>query len=165
MSLTKSQVARLVAQGLARETFQHVTLGHFDVTALRALVEVEFTEIMRCSYEAISIAGGVEMGAVAYLTQNREVDQARCAELTCEQLDEPLIFLLCPPGSNGDGETHLLVDGIHRLVQRDRIGCFEFRFRMVPLDRAPRVDLGDDASIAWGDLDLVPGVGLVRRKS
>jgi len=164
VSVTKSQVARLVAEGLARETFQHVTLGHFDVTALRELVLAEYPEVTRCRYDALSMVDGIECDALDYLVQNREVDRARCAELTREQLDDPLIFLLCPPGSNGDGESHLLVDGIHRLVERHRRGYPDFRLRMAPLHRAPRVDPDDDAHIPWGDTDLVPGVGLVKRR-
>ena len=36
----KAESARLVAMGLAHETFMHETLGHFDITVLREAVHI-----------------------------------------------------------------------------------------------------------------------------
>jgi hypothetical protein len=163
VSLTKSQVSRLVVTGHCRETFSHETLGHFDVTGIRQLAIAEFPEVMVCAFSAMTMADGIQRDALAYLIANREVDHDRCLELTTEQLQDPLIFLLCPAGTNGEGESHLLVDGIHRLVAGYTRGYSDFRFRMVPMDRAPRFDPGDFTNVEWGDKELVLGVGLVDR--
>jgi hypothetical protein len=112
-----------------------------------------------------SLVDGIQRNALSYLVENREVDESRIVELTTAQLHDPLIFVLCPAGTNGEGESHLLVDGIHRLVARYRRGYEDFLFRMVPWDRAQRIDPDDFTNIEWGDKELVPGVGLVDRRT
>lgn len=164
MSNTKSQASKLVAAGIAREVFVHETLGTFDIAGLRELIATDFPHIYLCAYASVNMVDGAECDAMAYMVANREVDQNRCRELTDEQLDDPLIFVLCPPGSNGEQETHLLVDGIHRLVERKRRGHRLFRFYLVPLKQAPTVRPEDYHNIEWGDKEVVPGLGLVDRK-
>jgi hypothetical protein len=166
--MDKSHSARLIAMGLGRESFQHETLGHFDISALRELItgvlkaEPGLMPVRHGRYDQLLYEGEAEK-AYEHVVSNREVDPARCRELTDEQLNEPLIFLNCPAGTNGEGDTQLLVDGIHRFVERRTRGMEGFDFYMIPLAVAPRVDGGLYTTIPWGEKEVVPGKGLVRR--
>lgn len=150
--LTKSEVAKLVATGAVTEVFHHGTLGVFDVGELREIV-AQLAERGRrpnvCAFADVRAEDG-SIDPHEFLISQREIDPARVRELTDEQLEEPLIFLLCPPETNGVGETHLLVDGIHRLVGRRARGFPDFRFWLIPLVLAPRVDARNAISIEWG---------------
>lgn len=162
MTMSKSNAARLIASGIGRESFQHDTLGHFDITALRAFIRAGRPQILNCKYSEISYDGS-EVDALAHLVGNREVCPQRCKELTTEQLEEPLIFLLCPAGANGEHATHLLVDGIHRFVERQARGKADFHFYLIPIELAPRVDEVNYREVPWGEKELIPGKGLVPR--
>lgn len=163
---TKSECARLVRKGLAHETFAHETLGHFDISNLRRIIEVlarrKVIEVHHCRFDQVQFDGKVE--GTTHLFAHREIDVRRAHELTGRQLREPLIFLLCPPGTNGETETHLLVDGIHRMYERKQRGMDDFKFYLFPLDKAPRVNRSEVREIPWGDKEVVPGVGLVNRE-
>jgi hypothetical protein len=162
---TKSEAAALVAAGQAHETFHHATLGHFNITRLREVIAQGGFKLHRCKFDDLKMVDGIEADAFAYLTANREIDPARVAELTEQQIREPLLFALCPPGSNGEGESHLLLDGIHRFVARRQRGKTFFTFIMVPLAEVPIVDPALFAgNLPWGEKDVVPGVGLVNRR-
>jgi hypothetical protein len=169
MAMTKTEAARLVAIGRLHETFAHDTLGSFDITTLRGLVKrldrKRRIKTLRCRFDAVRVVEGINADPMEYLLSQREVDFARAALLTDRQLADPLIYLLCPPGSNGPQETHLLVDGIHRLYERKRRGYVDFAFYLIPLAYAPRIDRSQFfAELLWGEKDLIPGRGLVPRK-
>lgn len=159
---TKSEAMKSIIAGRMHEVFTHETMGSFDVTALRMLVALRGAELHRCLYSQIRTPDGTE--GVAYIVGRREVDEARCKELTDAQLEEPLLMLLCPAGVNGPRETHLLVDGIHRFVERHRRGKPEFWVHIVPLDMAPKIDMGKFRNVPWGKKEVIPGVGLVDRE-
>ncbi len=166
---TKAESARLVALGLAHETFQHETLGHFDITVLREAIDIALSRppgltLYRCRFDEVEMVDGIKVDAFEYLTSNREIDYEHAKSFTKQQLAEPLLFLKCPPGSNGEGESHLLVDGIHRMYERKRRGKTFFRYYLVPLEIAPRVDPEVWQEVKWGEKDVVPGVGLVKRE-
>lgn len=164
--ITKSEVARITEAGLGIETFQHETLGHFNVTALREMVQQSNCERHRCFFTDIAMVDGVECDALEYLFSHREIDPQRCQELTGLQLEEPLIFLDCPPGSNGEQASSLLVDGIHRMKARRDRGYLDFWFYLIPLEQAPRIDPveWEQSHIPWGEMEVVPGKGLVKRR-
>ncbi len=165
----KSEMARLVARGLVHETFAHETLGHFDITRLRMILRDAYGPgkegpVRYCKFSELGMVDGITADAFSYLIGAREVDKVHASNLTERQLKDPLYFLLCPPGTNGEGESHLLVDGIHRLWERKKRGKEGFKFYLFPLELAPRIDDNVYREIKWGEKDLVPGVGLVTRK-
>lgn len=165
---TKLECMRLVAAGLVTEIFSHATMGQFDITRLRQaiglLVDSGKMKRHRCDFNDVR-SEEPSNDPTAWLFSQREIDIDRANELTAAQLDEPLLFLLCPPGTNGDGETHLLVDGIHRMYARRQRKMTYFEFYLLPLQYAPRVDSRATREIKWGEKDLVPGVGLVARRT
>lgn len=166
MKLTKSQSAQLVRRGLLMEVFHHATLGRFDVSAIRHYLlgyraGVHGDKPMTCRFDSVRAETG-DPDPMAFLVGQREIDEARVAELTAEDLEDPIIFVACPPGSNGEGETHLLVDGIHRLVARHRRGYKDFVFYMTSLEVAralwrgapPGVEL---VEVPWGEKEVRDG--------
>ncbi len=167
---TKTEAAAMVASGLHMETFHHSTLGHFNITLLRVMIQATNQlypgrlKLHFCRFDQMQMVDSVKADAFDYLTANREIDPDRVSSLTAEQIDEPLIFLKVPAGLNGDQESDLLVDGIHRLCRRKREGLKSFEFYIVPMFLCPVVEDGDGAMIPWGEKEVVPGVGLVRRK-
>lgn len=161
MAMSKSQHARMIAAGLVHESFQHQTLGHFNVTLLRERIKTNPPELRVYRFDECRVADDPSADPLAYIVSQREVDPERCAELTEAQLQEPLIYLCCPPGSNGPMETHLLVDGIHRLVARHARGYTDFSFYMLPLEQAPRV-AQDWVDLPWGEREMGPS-GLIPR--
>lgn len=167
MALTKAQCNDLVKRGLAQESFQHETLGHFNITELREIIGFRVItssiELHRCSFNDINTVDGIETDAIEYLCGSREIDYIHAATLTEAELKSPLLFLQCPAGTNGQDESQLLVDGIHRLYERKRRGYGYFEFYLWPLEQAPLVNEKQSVSIPWGEKEVVPGVGLIRR--
>lgn len=163
--ISKSEAASLVAAGRVVEIFDHATLGVFDVSWLRRLVAglaERGGRPLSCSFADVRAEDG-SADPYVFITSQREIDRARVRELTDAQLEDPLIFLLCPPGTNGDGETHLLVDGIHRLVARRERGLKDFRFWLVPLAAARRFDKASATEIPWGEKEVRDGELIKRR--
>lgn len=163
--LNKSQVADLIARGVGYETFQHETLGVFDISSLRQMIARNKPKPLYCLYSELKMVDGVETDALQYLIEHRDVDMQRCAELTERQLDDPLIYVDCPPYPGEPTPSQLLIDGVHRLVERKRRGKTGFYYFLIPLDQAPRIPerlLG--LALPWGEKDIVPGVGLVPHK-
>lgn len=164
---TKVECAKLVREGRAIETFAHQTLGHFNVSALRIAiarhVKQRLIQVRQCRFDQVQFDGS-PTDANEHLFNSREIDQERVKALTPRQINDPLIFLLCPPGANGDGETHLLVDGVHRMYARKQRNFPFFHFYLFPLEYAPRVDEAMTTELKWGEKDLIPGIGLVTRQ-
>lgn len=164
--MNKSEAAKLVAAGLTVEVFHHATLGVFNVSWLRrAAAELarRGQRPLTCAFDDVRAEDG-SADPHEFLISQREVDLERVKELTKDQLEDPLIFLLCPPETNGVGETHLLVDGIHRLVARRERGYADFSFWLVPLGAARRIDPDSGIQVPWGEKDVVDGK-LVDRNS
>lgn len=164
LNMTKSEAARIIAEGRGVESFHHDTLGNFNVTALREMVNTGAEDVHYCPFDAIQMVDGIEGDALEYLIGHREIDRERVASLTPAQLEDPLLFLECPAGSNGEQASQLLVDGIHRLVALKERNYDGFYFYLVPLEDAPRIDTESCEEIPWGEMDLIPGQGLVKRK-
>lgn len=163
--MNKSEAAKLVAAGLVIEVFDHA-LGTFDISWLRALVAELAKRGARpwsCDFANIRTEDG-SADPLERLAAHREVDPERVRELTGAQLEDPVIYLECPPGTNGGGETHLLVDGIHRLVARRARGLPDFRFWLIPITAAKRFDKRSGIAVPWGEKELHGGK-LVRRGS
>jgi hypothetical protein len=163
--LSKSELSKLIAQGLLQETFTHATLGSFDISASRSLIAHMALTRRHCNFADVRMADGtgVTIDPFEYLISQREIDMARVGELTDKELDEPLIYAHCPPGSTAPGESHLLIDGIHRLVARKRRMMPDFWFYLLPLHMVPRVNRHGVVDVPWGEMDVREGVGLVRR--
>lgn len=168
---TKTEAAAMVADGRAIETFHHATLGHFNVTLLRETIHIANARrpghfrLQHCAFAEMRMVDGIAADPFEYLLANREIDHDRAMSLGPDQITEPLIFLLCPEGTNGEAETHLLVDGIHRLYRRKTDGWSGFSFYMIPLFSAPMVDESRAIHLPWGEKEVVPGFGLVRRQA
>lgn len=159
---TKSEAMNSIIAGKRHEVFTHETLGCFDITGLRHLVAVFGPPLIRCTYDNMRAPDGSD--PFAYIVGQREIDEARCTELTDEQLDDPILMVLCPAGTNGPGETHLIVDGMHRFVERKRRGKVDFMVHLIALEMAPMVDITQFRNVPWGKKDVVPGRGLVDRE-
>lgn len=161
MTMTKSQAARLISQGALTETFVHATLGHFNVSALRVLVAElvrRGKSPQRFAFADVRAENG-DPDPIAFLSSQREIDQARVDELTDADLEDPVIMIICPPGTNGAGETHLLVDGIHRMTGRHQRGLPDFPFWMIPYDVAKMLsaDLARGINVPWGRKEVRDG--------
>ena len=161
MSLTKSQSARLVREGVLNEVFCHASLGRFDVGALHQLTARSTTlgaKPLWCRFDAVRAETG-DPDPMAFLTAQREIDADRVAELTGEDLDDQVIFVACPAGINGGEETHLLVDGIHRITARHQRGYQDFVFWLVPWSIACYLrPLSSRAiSVPWGHKEVRDG--------
>ena len=85
----KAESARLVAEGLAHETFMHETLGHFDITVLRAAVHLAASrppglELHKCRFDEMEMVDGMKLDAFEYLVGHREIDFAHAATFTVQ---------------------------------------------------------------------------------
>ena len=159
MNLTKTQMMQLVGQGACVESFHHATLGMFDVSMLRLIaskLKERGHKPLTCRFEDVR-AEVANVDPLDFLIANREVDRERVKTLTDEQLEDEMIFILCPPGTNGVGETHLLVDGVHRMVARKERGKEDFNYWLVPLDCAPMVRPGSFIDVPWGEKEVRDG--------
>jgi hypothetical protein len=162
MTLTKSQAAERVRDGRSVETFHHATMGVFNVTACRQIIKrmphifkphhVRFADIKAEGLPDLDSAG-----VVAWLVGQREVDQARCAELTSAQLEDPLISMMDEAGMS------YVIDGIHRLSERFRRGKTGYRFYAMPVQIIPKLAPGTYLERPWGEMDVRDGQ-LVKRK-
>lgn len=158
----KSLAAALVRSGELLESFHHATLGVFNITSMREhcrRARARGAEPYLCAFEDVSAENG-HPDPMAFLVGNREVDMDRVAELTREDLEDPVIMVACPPGVNGSSETHLLVDGIHRLVARHDRGYKDFVLWMIPWDEAQVHRVRPDEglmSVSWGTKEVVDG--------
>lgn len=164
---TKTEMMASVIAGRSLETFHHIDLGIFNVTVLRAYIKKNPKfPAFKCKFSDVRMEAKVgHLDPMQWLIGNREIDYARAASLTDDQLKEPVIHVLCPAGTNGDEETHLLIDGIHRIFERHRRGKSFFRYHLFPLAVCPLVDTTGFVHVPWGEKDVIPGLGLVPRRT
>lgn len=158
---TKSEAAALVVAGKSIETFHHSTMGIFNITFARRIIAAHrsYFKPHTVLFADIRAEGQPQLdaaGVVQWLIGQREVCPLRCAELTAEQLEEPLINAVDEHGMS------YIVDGIHRLVARYERGMPGYSFYAFPLKFMPRVpkDVPDQP---WGEKDVVNGQ-LVKRR-
>jgi hypothetical protein len=165
---TKSQIAARVAAGQDSEVFSHETLGHFDISKLRAaILGAPNFKPDRFFFSALKFYDGESMdNPWKRLFDARDIDLARVNELTPEQIADPVIHLVVPPrlADNSPVTTHLLVDGIHRLYRRRQDRKPDYWSYVLPIDWAPRVpawaiELSGliDPSSQWGNKEMVDG--------
>jgi len=162
MAMTKSEAAARVRAGVSIETFHHVNLGIFNVSAARAMIKrnPSLFKVRRFLFTQLKAEGQPDLdaaGVVAWLRESREVCPARCAELTRHQLEEPLIHLFA------EDDTCYLIDGIHRLSERFRRGMRDYWTYMLPLEVAPKVPKGIPGQ-DWGEMEIRDGQ-LVKREA
>lgn len=142
--MTKSEIMKLVASGAIHETFDHSTEGKFDVTAMRKAAQESKLPTLR-----VRIAD-----VYAAICQDRVIDQARIDELDARswKADPAMVVVF-----NEAGQTsHLLIDGIHRILRRHKEGEFLFRAWFIDEANVIRPDMtqwveGVERGIDWGD--------------
>lgn len=162
MAMTKSEAAARVRSGVSIETFHHVNLGVFNVSAARILIKQHpsLFKLHRFLFSQLRAEGQPDLdaaGVVAWLAGSREVCPARCAELTRHQLEEPVLHLFAKD------DSCYLIDGIHRLSERFRRGMRDYWTYMMPLEVAPKVPKGIRGQ-DWGEMDIRDGQ-LVKRSA
>lgn len=160
MNMTKAQVAQLVRAGAVREIFEHASLGLFDIAVMRHYISARAARgetPQRCQFcDVRTETGGAN--PMEFLISQREIDPARVAELTAEELEDPVIFVICPAGMNGEAETHLLVDGNHRIMARHQRGYADFLFWPIPWHVVDQLRPPQDGiSIPWGQKEMRDG--------
>lgn len=157
MPYTKSQAAAQVAAGKHLETFHHVTLGIFNVTLARQMIQKYSSKfpVYRVRFDHIKADGHDDFTpeqVVEWLIGQREVCPVRVAELAQEQLEDPAINLY-----DDDGMVYT-IDGIHRLAARFQRGYEDYPFYALPLKLAPRLeDPNMWRPIPWGEKEIVGG--------
>lgn len=146
--VTKAQLMQAVIAGHQRECFEHSTEGIFDVTAMRD-----------------GLASGTIPGELVYIAmeciapfvrENRVTEQARIDSLdeASWKLD-PAIFIHIV--NNGE-ESHLMIDGHHRALRREKEGFDSMPCWIVEKEHAVRPAPGwvQNPFVDWGDA-LVDG--------
>lgn len=150
---TKSELAAAVAAGLGRESFEHSEEGIFDITALREIAPKVGVRLTVGLWQILP-----------HLATSREVCMNRVRELPeASWRNDPAIFLVF---TNGDEETHLMVDGHHRAQRRHLEGLEDLPAYFVPATLAPRPPpgWGRRADLDWGEKEMVNGKLVPRGK-
>lgn len=145
MAWTKSQLSKLVAMGLAEESFEHSIEGHFNVSAMRRLALADKRE---------PVYFPLEDAVVEELKKQYDWEEARVQELMAAATGEPEpgCMVMYP-----DGHT-LPIDGVHRLIAYHRLGREDMPFWTFTPDEIIRPDFSKVVSLAdWGRFDLVDG--------
>lgn len=153
---TKSEAAARVRAGVLLETFHHVEMGIFNVTAVRVMIRrcphlFQKRRFLFADLRAQGQPGLDAAGVMAWLAGQREVCPDRCAELTRHQLEEPVIHLF------DQGGVCFLIDGIHRMTERFRRGMRDYWTFMVPMELASKVPDGVRRSHDWGKMEVRDG--------
>lgn len=155
--MTKLEANKLRDEGKVVETFNHSTIGHFNITMMRSIQKENphaFPEY-EMLFENIRAEGQVMTGAqvIEWLAGQREVDEERLAALTPEELEEPVIIVF---DIDNDNQAYT-VDGIHRQIGRFRRGDKTFKFYAWPLSMCPMVpkELAEAFDRPWGVKDVV----------
>lgn len=143
--MTKTEVMKLVAEGGVHETFDHSTEGKFDVTSMR-----------RYAIKAQLPTLQVRIADVySHILRDRVIDQQRVLDLdeNSWKHDPAMVIVF----SKGDGtKSHLLIDGVHRILRRHVEGEFLFTAWFIDEASAIRPDMkhwieGVERGIDWGD--------------
>ena len=160
---TKSEIAALVAAGQNTEVFHHATMGIFNVSLARDIIErfptrfpiycIAFSQMSAPPELAIPQAQVMD-----WIFSQREICPKRLAELTDEQLDDPAIDLITEAGE------HFLIDGIHRIAARYKRGMPDYRTYWMKFWMCPRVppEQALTHKYRWGEMDVRDGK-LVKR--
>lgn len=159
--ITKSEAAARVKEGLSIETFNHGTMGQFNISVLRQIISrnPSWFPVHHIKFADIKAEGSPELdaaGVVAWLVGQREVCPARCAELTRAQLEDPIINMVDEQG------MVFVIDGIHRISERFRRGMAGYRFHAVPVALVPRLQ-GNFLERPWGEMEVRDGQLLKRQ--
>lgn len=144
MKLTKTELSARVKEANAGEVFEHSELGWFNISEMREMLRYFPEWICQVDIKALlPQVGGSNVWA-----------EERVKSLTDEECEEPGIVIV-----DFDG-THVLADGIHRLIRRERNGEQIMRFYFCPVEHAIRLDpvivalhtalLGSSLAPDWG---------------
>lgn len=112
--MTKQQI---MSSGLLRrEIFNHTIHGNFDVTAMRAAAKASGVKPNKVTIDA---------ALIKHVTEERDVDPERVRALREEEWRyDPA---MCVVMKEADGsESHLLIDGAHRIMRHVMEGSTEF---------------------------------------
>lgn len=142
---SKSQLLKSIIAGRAHEAFTHEELGTFDITLMREVAT-------RGGYELCHTS--MVDADVKFLMLNRDWEPQRVWEIMIDphapwEID-PVMVILTPQGS------HLLVDGIHRLIARRALLCEDWFFFMAPYEAAirPPSMMFNRPDMGWGKYDV-----------
>lgn len=147
--IAKEKLMKLVAAGHLHETFEHSVEGHFDITAMRAWAAAN------CQILHANVAMVLEHAKTSRVWEQERVDSMDARSYT---YDPALFVQYIRP----EGETHLMIDGVHRLIRRAQEGQENFPFYLIPEANIIRPDLtlfartDEIFGVDWGD-DLVNG--------
>lgn len=147
--VSKDDIMRHVIEGPGRESFEHSTEGRFDVTGTRHLLHGDRIPWMQQDVPLSEICD--------FLRANRVFDPRRV-----DSLDEaswrydPGIFVIIP--EPGGDISHLMIDGTHRALRREKEGMETMAFYFVELRYAqhPGQNWTPHPFLDWGD-QLIDG--------
>lgn len=140
--MNKSQASALVRAGRVTEVFHHTSLGIFNVSELRLMVQ---REPGRWPVRVSAITPHL-----VRTLEEHDLDLARCAELDGMDLAQPAFLVSFPDGS-------VPVDGTHRIYRRHQLGLRDFLFRMFLPEEVPMVPEGAGVAVPWGEKEVVGG--------
>lgn len=153
--VTKTQLMAPVLAGLQHECFEHSEAGLFDVTAMRQWLH-------RVDAEKALVAHVPLSEIVDHIRAHRVTMEERVATLPEDSWrEDPGIFIVL---NTRNGEEHLMIDGHHRALRREREGFTYMHFYMVPEEYAirPRPGWTKNPFVDWGD--EVVGGRIVKRR-
>lgn len=151
---TKTALMSLISDGVAKEAFTFCPEDGsppvvYDVTAIREWcrrADVDKAPIYNIGLDQIT----------PFVRQHRDTEQTRVDALPYDSWRfDPGIFILMKDGS------HLMIDGHHRALRREKEGCTDMRFYMVEEQYAIHPNENwrhtKEFGIDWGEKDIVDG--------
>lgn len=90
MTRTKSDAMKGIIAGRTREVFTHETLGCFDITGLRLMIESFGAPLHHCRYDAMRAPDGSD--PFAYIVGQREIDECTALSNAIDAAKPPSRF-------------------------------------------------------------------------
>ena len=142
-TISKLQMMSMVLKAIHHESFEHSTMGVFDVTLTRAWAIDNLEPVLVYLKDIIP-----------FIMENRVTEPARVMQLKdVSWRVDPGITIQTGP------DEYLMIDGHHRALRRNIEGEEDMLMYIVPLDKAIRPAPGwvrrDD--VDWGD-PIINGV-------
>ena len=149
--VSKTKLMGAVGFGRLHESFEHSEQGMFDITATRHAIELQ-----QITYEIVWIDFDQ---FIDFAKKHRVFEEERVASLTDTswKLDPGIFATVEEP----DGTiSHMMLDGIHRAVRRQREGEKGMRFYMIAEKDAkrPTEDFVQNPFYDWSDQIIKDGV-------
>lgn len=118
--VSKTEIMQRVVAGRSHECFQHSDEGFFDITLMRewAIANKKWVLVLLSDI-------------VPHILETRDIDESRIAELDEKswKTDPGLAVIYDRPGQ---AIEHLMIDGHHRALRRQREGLEVMKFYMIP---------------------------------